>query len=392
MGGIMKPQGVFRVLLSTAALGGGLFAVAPHAEAATVDIIVDSTAVTLSAGDSGTHVGKLTLANISDKVITLTAAIPGDGGCDIKPEPTALDPGRRTVVTLTFSAGCDVAHGADVTLSFGPQVRPSSYVIKVETATVTAPVWSILPWAFASALLLTLLLLLTAVRWSIRGLRKERITWPGWSEEIAGLSTDWSFKDNWAGNITIGSTVLIGLFAASNILEAILGAKPEAALGLLAVAGGIASLLVGLGPLVIKGIGKDLQKPTVGGAVLAAGITLVGVLGQSAAAAIQAWKLTSQVVPRVLIVALTALVATFVFKYAIASINDWIEKAAKPPSEKESPQVEAARIVAKAIAIGTHTDVAHVGPDGAEPGLVGGEEAEPELPPPVPQVRRNALL
>jgi hypothetical protein len=388
MGGIMKLREMLRVPLIAAALGVGLLAVAPHAEAATRDIIVDSSAITLSANDNGTHLGKVTLANISDKWVTLTAAISGDRGCDIKPEPTALEPGRRTVVALTFSAGCDVAQGADVTMSFGPQVRPRSYVVKVEAA--AAPVWSILLWAFASALFLTLLLLLTAVLWSIRSVRNAGSVWPGWSRVIAGLSTDWSFKDNWAANITIGSTVLIGLFAASNILEAILGTKPEAALGLLAVAGGIASLLVGLGPLVIKGIGKDLQKPTVGGAVLAAGITLVGVLGQGAAAAIQAWKLTSQVLPRVLIVALTVFVAIFVFKYAIASINDWIKKAANPPVEKESPQVEAARIVAKAIAVGARTDGPRVVPGESE--FVGREEAKPTLAPPVQQTRRNALL
>jgi hypothetical protein len=391
MGSIMKPRRALRVLLIIATLGGGLFGVVPHAEATTVDIIVDSSAITLSAGDNGTHVGEMTLANISDERVTLAAAITGDGGCDIKPEPTALDPGRRTMVTLTFSAGCDVAQGADVTLSFGPKVRPSSYVVKVAAAAAATPAWSILLWAFTIALLLTLLLLLTAVWWSLRRFPHAGSGWPGWSRVITGLSTDWSFKDNWAGNITIGSTVLIGLLAASNVLEAILGTKPEAALGLLAVAGAIASLLVGLGPLVIKGIGRDLQEPTVGGALLAAGITLVGVLGQSAAAAIQAWKLTSQVLPRVLIAALTALVAIFVFKYAIASINDWIEKAINPPPEKESPQVEAARIVAKAIVPGVaHADGLPARPEGPE--LAGREEAELALPSSVRQTRRNALL
>ena len=293
----MKPRGTLRVVLITAALSGGLLAAAPHADAATVDVVVDSTAITLSAGDNGTHVGKVTLENLSDKVITLAAGIPGDGGCDIKPDPGALDPGRLTAATLTFSPGCDVAKGADVTLSFAPQVRPSSYIVKVAPMASTTPDWSILLWAFASACGLALLLLAAVLVW--RRVVKNG-GWPTWSKVIPGLGTDWSFKDNWAGNITIGSTVLIALFAASNILEAILGAKPEAALGLLAVAGGIASLLVGLGPLVVKSIGDDLQTPTVGGAVLAASITLIGVLGQGAAAAIQAWQLTSQVLPRVL--------------------------------------------------------------------------------------------
>lgn len=165
----MKPRRTLRVLLITAVLGGGLLTVAPHAGAATVDIIVDSTAITLSAGADGNHVGKVTLANISDKVIAFTASIPGDGGCDITPEPRALDPGRRTEVTLTFSTGCDVAQGADVTLSFGPQVRPSSYVVKVKAS--TAPDWSILLWAFVSALFLTLLLFAAMLLWR-RGVKK----------------------------------------------------------------------------------------------------------------------------------------------------------------------------------------------------------------------------
>jgi hypothetical protein len=397
MGGVMKPaREILKALLITVAIGGGLLAAAPHAEAATVDVVVDSTTITLSGGDNGTHVGKVTLSNLSDKMVPLTAAIPGHGGCDVKPDPRALDPGRRTEVTLTFSASCDVAKGADVTLSFGPHVRPSSSIVKVQVQASTAPDWSILLWAFASALGLTLLLLAAVLLWR-RGAKKVADPkWPGWSKPIAGLGTDWSFKDSWAGNITIGSTVIIALLAASNILEAILGTKPEAALGLLAVAGGIASLLVGLGPLVVKSIGKDTQTPTVGGAVLAAGITLVGVLGQGGAAAIQAWKLTSQDLPRVLIAALTALVATFVFKYAVASINDWIKKAAADPPRKEaSPEVQAARIVAKAIAAGPHAPVAPNGEGvdaAAADNVAERVAAERELPPFMLEPGRNALL
>lgn len=153
-------------------------------------------------------------------------------------------------------------------------------------------------------------------------------------------------------------------------------------------------MLVGLGPLVIKSIGDDPQKPTVGGAVLAAGITLVGVLGQGGAAAIQAWQLTSQVFPRVLIVALTALVAVFVFKYAVASIKDWIKRAV--PSQPASPQAKPARIVVPAIATWPHPP----GPPGALAGedaaTAAAEQPAPELELELvsfaPESGRNALL
>jgi hypothetical protein len=385
----MRPRGILRVLLIIAALGGVLVAVAPPADAATVDVIVDSTAITLSAGDNGTHAGDVTLANLTNRMIPLTATIARDGGCDITADPRALDPGRRTAVTLTFSAGCDVAQGADVTLSFGPRVRPGSYVVKVQAS--AAPDWSILLWAFGSALVLTVLFLVFTLLWS--GFVKK--VWPKTSDVINGLSTDWSFKDNWAANITIGSTVLIALFATSNILEAVLGAKPEAALGLLAVASGVASLLVGLGPLVVKSIGSNPQTPTVRGAVLAAGITLAGVLGQGGAAAIQAWKLTSGVWPRAMIVVLTALVAFFVFKYAFVSINDWITKAASHPRKEISPEVQAARIVAETIATGAYVPDA---PDGNDVAVTPADAAtgqparKRERPSFVVESGRNALL
>ena len=87
----MNPRGIFRVLLIIAALGGVMFAVAPPADAATVDIVVDSTAITLSAGDSGTHVGNVTLANLTDRVIPLAATIAGDGGwARAGPRPSKL--------------------------------------------------------------------------------------------------------------------------------------------------------------------------------------------------------------------------------------------------------------------------------------------------------------
>ena len=60
-----------------------------------------------------------------------------------------------------------------------------------------------------------------------------------WKTPLTSLGADWSFKDNWVSSVTVGSGVLVALLAASNVLQAVLGFEPKAALTLMAVAGAL---------------------------------------------------------------------------------------------------------------------------------------------------------
>ena len=109
------------------------------AKAVAVDVVVDSTDIQLESADGGTHTGKVTLLNISEVPVNVSARIFGDAGCSITPNPTSVDSGRRTQVRLTFSAGCNVKDGADARLIFGPGVSPSSVDIKLAAAKKSLP-------------------------------------------------------------------------------------------------------------------------------------------------------------------------------------------------------------------------------------------------------------
>lgn len=105
----------------------------------------------------------------------------------------------------------------------------------------------------------------------------------GISSELRGLGTDWSLKDNWIGNVTVGATVLVALLASSSTFGDVVGPSAKPALTAMAVAAAVASVFVGLGPLIVKSVGSDLSYTTVGGMLGAALFTLFGTLGQIAA-------------------------------------------------------------------------------------------------------------
>ena len=111
--------------------------------------------------------------------------------------------------------------------------------------------WGILGWSFAAGAMAGGLVFI--IEFGLMALRNSRGTEPrlALGTVLVGLGTDWSFKDNWVSSVTVGSGVLVGLLAASNILKAVLGAEPQAALALLAVVGAVAAVLVGIGPLFV---------------------------------------------------------------------------------------------------------------------------------------------
>lgn len=335
------------VICLTLAAGLG----APRATAQEpVDVIIDSTDIELDEAERGTHVGKLTLSNVSDAFVGVAAAIvPPDRGCSITPAPRSLFSGRRTEIALTLSAGCDVAEGADVRVRFTPRaITPRSYPLTLSPAGDSGPTWAILAYSFFVGLAAALIVVVFVAYWIWNYNKdpdtKKKLKW----NAPLNLGTDWSFKDNWVGNVTIGSAALVALLAASDVLEAILGEKPEAALGLIAVTGALAAGFVAVGPLLIKLIGSDMSKPTIKGMVVAGAVTLIGTQGQIVALTLQGEELTSGWPMTIGILALGTFFGSVVAIYAGRSLYDYAVLGSKP-APRQSEMSAAASRVAKAI-------------------------------------------
>ncbi len=155
------------------------------------------------------------------------------------------------------------------------------------------PDWGILSWAAALAGAAVFVVYL-AVFEAIWQLNHDPVD-PraiGWRTSRDGLDAKWSFKDSWVANITVGATALIALLGSTAPIKAIVGREPTAELGLMAVAGAIAAVLVTISPLLLRVIGADLKVPTAGGTLVAGALVLLGSLFQIAAVTIQAARLS----------------------------------------------------------------------------------------------------
>jgi hypothetical protein len=343
-------RSILIVALVFASAGVAALSQPTTARAATVDVVVDSTSVQLKEGDDGAQSAKVTLTNLRDAAVAVSASIPGDAGCDATPNPASIQPGRRTEVTVALTAGCDVKDGADIRFDFGSGVTPSSYVLKASPAPKATADWMILVWGFligVGVAIVVLAITFGRIVYHNKHVKKQSDRF-GWGTELKYLGTDWTFKDNWVGNLTVGSAALVGLLAASNVLEAILGEKPEAAIGLLAVAAALAAVFVAIGPLVLKVAGDDLSVPTIGGTLVAAGVTLVATIGEIGAVTWQAAVLTTMPV-QIGVIALGAFVGVVVWLYATQALWAYALTGTKPPRRKRSETLRAAKIVADAI-------------------------------------------
>jgi hypothetical protein len=209
-------------------------------------------------------------------------------------------------------------------------VNPPSEILKVNPAEPSTFHWPILGWSFLGALgvavvLLVLILVHMATHNKEAGVLGRRGSWL-WSwlsehepatpgvilvtatgplegrgiretspldlrTELRSKMTDWDFKDNWVNTLTLGSAALIALFTSASFVGAVAGTtepfskeKPPAEF---LVAAAFAAVLAGLSPLLVKGIGKKLNRPTVGGTLAAAAMTIVALFGELS---VVAWR------------------------------------------------------------------------------------------------------
>ena len=121
------------------------------------------------------------------------------------------------------------------------------------------------------------------------------------------------------------------------MLKNLLGDKGKALLTLLAVSGALAAFFVGIGPLILKAVGRKVEMPTVGGMFLAAGLSMVGVLGQIG---LVTWEVSGLVspLPRVFIWLIGVMAGVLAFTYAVRAMEfNLCIGLPKPPV---SPRIE----------------------------------------------------
>lgn len=257
----------FVMVLVFAPVAGAAIAVAPNPVALT------------KSGDTLT--GTVKVSNNAATSVTVTPTASGAKQaslCNVTPLSTTIGANTTTPIALTFEKGC-ADHAADVilTLSFGtaasPVVLPTSVTDKA-----AAPDWNSLKW-FALGFPLSFVAVLLGV--AISG-KMGRLLKP-----TTGLDASWSFQDSWVANITLGSTLLTGIFASTDILTKSLGDAPNDVLAVMLVAGALAVGLAGAGVLLTKTFTSGGQ-PIAIAVVLAAFVTFAGAAGQIIVTAIEA--------------------------------------------------------------------------------------------------------
>ncbi|HET6874927.1 MAG TPA: hypothetical protein VFH70_09125, partial [Acidimicrobiales bacterium] len=206
--------------------------------------------------------------------------------CRIGLSTDHITPRVPTTVTFTLLPSCLTSSsqgGGSITVHAGAAGAPVAAAVDVALGAVQPePVqgqahWWYL-WLMAATVVGGSLLVLGATLYA-RRIHKTAMPKHWLRAPLEGLDTGWSFKDSWAANLTFLGTFATGIFAASDVLKAVLGSSPDQALAVMTVAGVIAAGMVGAGALLTSTFTNQGSPVTV--AVLgAAAITLGGASGQ----------------------------------------------------------------------------------------------------------------
>ena len=344
----------------------------------------------ITTDDAGKHTATLTILNTTDAPGTISATVTGQrDGCtiDAKDGKDEIAESTATEITLTFTPECQVDKGVPTTLTVtnsAPGATPTKISAKIAAPEAKA---SIAPRIIATVqvAIITTGLLLGGLLIGHNLLLKKDLkadTKPTWvagglagAKSIAGvksepldvsllaplkhLGTDWSFKDSWIANTTIGATALIALFAASDVLTTIFGSEQKNAIAFMAVTSALATVLVSLGPLLIKVITSDPEVPMALGLYIAGLVVVLGSMVQLWGATIQVTMLvetnwlnqpaTDQPPQWSEFYLVGIAISLVVLVYAWRSLLSFVEKGTTPPKEEESETLEAAEIIASAL-------------------------------------------
>lgn len=266
--------------------------------------------------EDGTSTLTVAATNIASSEITLVLTVL-DASCGPTEGTPDLQPYSSGDVTfeMTCTAG-EAPRPAEVSAqsSAGPLV-PSVIPVRVSLLSAAEPRWRALWWYAYLGVPIALagvvppyLFWLRRPRGNTRRPRPESDLHPSGDRPTAdlepwwdprhlmlplpGITSDWSFKDNWASSVGLAAALFTTIFAGGDALDAIVGDDAQATIGVVAVAAGLSTGIIGSGPLWLTifkrryddqgGIAKH---NTIGGVLMASIIVLFGTTGLLFAAA-----------------------------------------------------------------------------------------------------------
>jgi uncharacterized membrane protein len=357
-------------IIAFALLAGGLV-ITSNASAAPTPVTIDNAAPGLEENDDGSFKADLGFTNLTDSDVTLIAkpAADDDTNCRLAfsgSRGSIVPAAEHTSPTLT-ATNCELSDDRlllEVTAT-GSAAPITLGVVAEKAKAEPEPDWNALlafPVAFVGALVFAL-----AIWWlwpwlfwwhttTKRARRAEGGDSPGdvkrpklW-KGLAGLPDTYSFGDSWVTNITAIVALFTGIFASTDVLEAVLGDDAESSLALAAVGGAVAVALTGGGGIVVlatRTAKHDLI--TFGGLLLAAVFTLAGAFGglwvaHAAGKELDFDGLQDWLLPAALI-GITLLLAVYAYRTLMATIKQGLEVHHPDPSET----ILGANLIADAI-------------------------------------------
>jgi hypothetical protein len=299
------------------------------------EIVVDGTSADASLSE-GTYSAEISLLNTSKRDVTLPEQVALTDSCNAKVKDRTIGGLRSVSVTLTFDDSCfGDADSLEADLDdAGP--LPAVAINKP----TNGHAW--LPMGISAVIALVVAIVVGAVGVgmlqkvdserkarndptsgegakrkasydSVKVLVNERVaqltptsglSWKSTlpapddytlTSEVKGLEAGWSFKDSWAANLTVATTAFVALLSSADTLTAVLGEKPEAALGVMTVAGLISAVIIAVANTIAKLVGDTTSKVTTGGLILSTSLVVfaaglqTGTVGGTAMTLVEGW-------------------------------------------------------------------------------------------------------
>jgi hypothetical protein len=268
-----------------------------------------------------------------------------------------LPPNQITAVTVEFADSC--AHEGLKSKLTAALARGTSQAFEIEPkgAPAKVPNWHEL-WAFLIALVASLILsvLFYFYWWEPKNGGERRLSQP-----LGSLDATWKFNDNWATNATAAGALLSGLFSATTA-KTFLGDNAEALTALATVGGVIALILVSAAPIVAlatKSYAESNDKRgdafTVGGVLLGAVLVLAAAAGQLWVVAYTASELDLGSAGWLVWVGF-GIGIVILGTYSFRSLKDLLERGTEAKATESAVEVEAAKLIVKAIEGATKQD------------------------------------
>ncbi|MFF7452520.1 MULTISPECIES: hypothetical protein [unclassified Streptomyces] len=220
----------------------------------------------LDRGNDSTGTFKISLINLTSEATTVSAVSDTQHkGCTTTVDGETKLPASRQKTFKIKVKGCSL-----------PEKDPFPVDIKVDGAVTFSvdvtpdqnpnPDWNLLGW-FGFTLVVALVVVTISAQYCMD--TKE------WRTQLHGLTDSWTLKDSSAANVSLLASAFVGIFGASDILEA-LGDDTKPVLTLALVSSAIGASLVGAAPFAIQALrrkGEVTVRGHVVGSVLVLGAT-----------------------------------------------------------------------------------------------------------------------